>query len=46
VWFISDDTYAPAEPYTENGYFECAGTAVHFIGEPAQAVPPAQAPPG
>lgn len=46
LWFISDDTYAPAEPYTENGYFECAGTAVHFIGEPAQAVPPAQAPPG
>ncbi len=31
IWFVSDDASAPYEPYTENGYFECAGTAVHFI---------------
>ncbi len=28
--FVPDDSSAVAEPYTENGYFECAGTAVHF----------------
>jgi len=44
VWFISDDTYAPAEPYTENGYFECAGTAVHFADAPAPVYPPAKYP--
>ena len=46
VWFVSDDSYAAYEPYTENGYFECAGTAVHFTGESAPAAPPAQAPSG
>jgi hypothetical protein len=30
IWFVSDDTFAPYEPNTENGYFECSGTAVHF----------------
>lgn len=24
VWFVPDDSYAGYEPYTENGYFECA----------------------
>jgi hypothetical protein len=38
VWFVADDSMGPFEPYTENGYFECAGTA----GESA----PAAAPPG
>jgi hypothetical protein len=33
IWFVSDDTYAGVEPYTENGYFECAGTAVHFTAQ-------------
>src|SRR5260221_13212900 len=28
IWFVSDDTWGPFEPYTENGYFECSGTAV------------------
>jgi len=37
IWFVSDDTYAPYEPNTENGYFECSGTAVHFVS----ASPPA-----
>ena len=32
IWFIPDDDSPTYEPYTENGYFECAGTAVHFIG--------------
>jgi hypothetical protein len=40
VWFVADDSYGGAEPYTENGYFECAGTAVHFTGESAPAVSP------
>lgn len=35
VWFVADDSYGAFEPYTENGYFECAGTAVHFTGESA-----------
>lgn len=30
IWFVSDDSYGGFEPYTEGGYFECAGTAVHF----------------
>ena len=30
IWFVSDDSYGVFEPYTENGYFECAGTAVQF----------------
>jgi len=46
VWFVSDDSYAAYEPYTENGYFECAGTAVHFTGESVPAAPPVQQPPG
>jgi outer membrane lipoprotein SlyB len=32
IYFVADDGSALAEPYTENGYFECAGTAVHFAG--------------
>ena len=35
LWFVADDSYGAFEPYTENGYFECAGTAVHFTGESA-----------
>ena len=31
IWFVSDDAYGAYEPYTENGYFECGGTAVQFI---------------
>jgi len=46
VWFVSDDSYAPYEPYTENGYFECAGSAVHFTGESAPVVSPTHPPAG
>jgi len=46
VWFVEDDDYGAFEPYTESGYFECAGTAVHFTGESAPAAPPAERPPG
>jgi hypothetical protein len=46
VWFVSDDNYGSYEPYTENGYFECAGTAVQFTGEAAPAATPAASPPG
>jgi hypothetical protein len=36
AWFVSDDDAgAVFEPYTESGYFECAGTAVHFTSESA-----------
>jgi hypothetical protein len=45
IWFVSDDTYGAYEPYTENGYFECGGTAVHFVDQPV-AVPPAPSPAG
>ena len=31
IYFVADDASAVTEPYTENGYFECAGTAVHFV---------------
>ena len=31
IWFVSDEAYGAYEPYTENGYFECGGTAVQFI---------------
>ena len=31
IYFVADDASAASEPYTEGGYFECAGTAVHFI---------------
>jgi hypothetical protein len=41
IWFVPDDSYDNFEPYTEGGYFECAGTAVHFTGEPAPAASPA-----
>lgn len=34
IWFVSDDSYGGFEPYTENGYFECGGTAVHFTEAP------------
>ena len=34
IWFVSDDAFGPYEPYTENGYFECSGTAVHFASDP------------
>jgi hypothetical protein len=39
IWFVSDDSYGGFEPFTENGYFECAGTAVHFTE--AVTAPPA-----
>jgi hypothetical protein len=44
VWFVEDDNYGALEPFTESGYLECAGTAVHFTGESAPAAPPAQPP--
>jgi hypothetical protein len=37
VWFVSDDDYAALDPYDEGGYFECAGTAVHFTTQPIPA---------
>jgi hypothetical protein len=46
IWFVSDDSYPVFEPYTEGGYFECAGTAVQFIDQTAPAASPAQPPPG
>ena len=30
IIFVADDAAPIFEPYTENGYFECSGTAVHF----------------
>lgn len=30
IWFVPDDSAPVLEPFTENGYFECGGTAVHF----------------
>jgi len=30
IYFVADDASAVSEPYTEGGYFECVGTAVHF----------------
>ena len=44
VWFVSDDSSPVYEPYTENGYFECSGTAVHFTDEPAPAFAPKDPP--
>ena len=32
IYFVADDGAAVSEPYTEGGYFECTGTAVHFAG--------------
>jgi hypothetical protein len=40
IWFVSDDAFAPYEPNTENGYFECSGSAVHFVS----AAPPTESP--
>lgn len=37
IWFVSDDAWGPYEPYTESGYFECAGTAVHYSSEASPA---------
>jgi hypothetical protein len=45
VWFVPDDSYAPSEPYTESGYFECSGTAVHFTSESAPGSSTSQPPP-
>ncbi len=44
IWFVSDDSSPAFEPYTENGYFECSGTAVHFTEEPAAAFAPRDPP--
>jgi hypothetical protein len=44
AWFVEDDDYGAFEPYTQGGYFECAGTAVHFTGESAPAAQPVQPP--
>lgn len=44
VWFVPDDSSPVYEPYTENGYFECSGTAVHFTEEPAPAFAPKELP--
>ena len=41
IWFIPDEESPTYEPYTENGYFECAGTAVHFT---APSAAPQQSP--
>lgn len=40
VWFVADDDYGAFEPFDEGGYFECSGTAVHFITQPAPALSP------
>ena len=37
VWFVADDNYRRFRALCLKGYFECAGTAVHFTGEPAPA---------
>ena len=44
VWFVSDDDYGAYEPYTEGGYFECGGTAVHFTAAAAPSTQPKQPP--
>ena len=44
VWFVADEDYGAYEPYDEGGYFECAGTAVHFIIQPAPAASPTSPP--
>ena len=30
VWFVPDESFGIYEPYDEEGYLWCAGTAVHF----------------
>ncbi len=42
VWFVSDDDYGAYEPYSEDGYFECGGTAVHFTAAAAPSTQPKQ----
>ncbi len=37
VWFVANDDYAAMDPYDEGGYFECAGTAVHFTTQTTPA---------
>src|SRR5260370_14581270 len=44
VWFVADDDYGALEPYDEGGYFECAGTAVHFTTQTTPAASPAPHP--
>jgi hypothetical protein len=44
VWFVADDDYAAMDPYDEGGYFQCAGTAVHFTTQPAPAASPSPRP--
>jgi hypothetical protein len=44
VWFVSDDDYAAVDPYDEGGYFECAGTAVHFTTPTTPAASPSPKP--
>jgi hypothetical protein len=44
VWFVADDDYGAYEPYDEGGYFECAGTAVHFTTQPTPATAPTAPP--
>lgn len=36
IYFVADDAAPIFEPYTENGYFECSGTAVHYNAAKAQ----------
>jgi hypothetical protein len=44
VWFVADDDYAALDPYDEGGYFECAGTAVHFTTQMTPAASPSPKP--
>lgn len=44
VWFVADDDYAAMDPYDEGGYFECAGTAVHFTTPTTPAASPSPKP--
>lgn len=44
VWFVSNDDYAVPDPYDEGGYFECAGTAVHFTTQTTPAASPSPHP--
>ncbi len=44
VWFVADDDYAAVDPYDEGGYFQCAGTAVHFTTQTTPAASPSPSP--
>lgn len=44
VWFVADDDYAAMDPYDEGGYFQCAGTAVHFTTPTTPATSPSPKP--